>query len=72
MDNLVSILRQQDELNTEVRNRVLSLVQSWAIASEGRYTLVYINETYRNLQREGFRFPPRESLASSMIDSSAV
>lgn len=72
MDNLVSLLRQHDELNTEVRSRILSLVQSWAIASEGRYTLVYINETYRSLQREGFRFPPRETLASSMIDSSAV
>ena len=72
MDSLVLILKQQDEPNFEVRSRILTLLQSWAVASEGRYNLVYINETYRSLQREGFRFPPRENVSSSMFDSSAV
>ena len=72
MDNLVSLLRQHDELNLEVRNRILALIQSWAAASEGRYNLIYISETYRSLQREGFRFPAKENIASSMFDSSAV
>ena len=72
MDNLVSLLRQHDELNYDVRNRILSLIQSWGAAAEGRYNLMYINETYRGLQREGFRFPPRENVTSSMFDSNAV
>ncbi|KAL9050697.1 MAG: hypothetical protein Q9162_006471 [Coniocarpon cinnabarinum] len=71
MDNLVSLLRQHDELNYEVRSRILALLQSWAAAAEGRHNLIYISETYKSLQREGFRFPPREDLASTMFDSNA-
>ena len=72
MDNLVSLLRQHDELNYQVRTRILALVQSWAAAAEGRFSLMYIGETYRSLQRDGFRFPPKDNLASSMFDSNAV
>lgn len=32
---------------------------------------MYITETYRTLQHEGFQFPPRQDVASSMFDSSA-
>lgn len=74
MDNLVSLLHAVGpaEVNIEVRAKILELIQSWAAATEGRYDLKYIEETYRALQREGFQFPPRTTVASSMIDSSAV
>lgn len=74
MDNLVSLLHAVGPAaaNQDVRAKILELIQSWAAATEGRYDLQYINEVYRTLQKEGYQFPPRVSVASSMIDSSAV
>ncbi|KAI0408383.1 hypothetical protein F4802DRAFT_618556 [Xylaria palmicola] len=73
MDNLVSLLHADGPaaINQTVKGKMLDLIQSWAAATEGRYDLKYINEVYRTLQREGFQFPPRVTVASSMIDSSA-
>lgn len=74
MDNLVSLLKAigPASVNHDVRTKILELIQHWAAATEGRYELSYIGEVYRTLQREGFQFPPRVSVSSSMIDSSAV
>lgn len=74
MDNLVSLLKAVGpaQIHAEVRANILELIQSWATATEGRYDLSYIGEVYKILQREGFQFPPKVSVASSMIDSSAV
>ena len=74
MDNLVSLLKAVGAaaVNAEVRDKILELIQSWATATDGRYELNYIGEVYKTLQRERFVFPPRVSVASSMIDSSAV
>ncbi|KAI1504681.1 hypothetical protein F5X99DRAFT_346855 [Biscogniauxia marginata] len=73
MDNLVSLLHAVGPaaINLEVRAKILDLIQSWAVATEGRYDLKCIEETYRTLQKEGFPFPPRVTMASSMIDSRA-
>ncbi|GAB0134443.1 hypothetical protein EsDP_00002816 [Epichloe bromicola] len=73
MDNLVSLLQAVGpfSVNIDVRSKMLELIQSWAAATDGRHDLSYIGEVYRTLQREGFQFPPRVTVASSMIDSSA-
>ncbi|KAK5098534.1 Vacuolar protein-sorting-associated protein 27 [Exophiala xenobiotica] len=73
MDNLVSLLKaygpaQVDEV---VKQKILELIQDWASASQGRYDLSYIDQVYQLLQREGFKFPPRAEISSTMIDSSA-
>ncbi|KAM0281690.1 hypothetical protein ACHAQH_003421 [Verticillium albo-atrum] len=73
MDNLVSLLQAVGAVavNAEVKGKILELVQSWAAATEGRHDLGYIGEVYKTLQREGYQFPPKISVSSSMIDSSA-
>lgn len=74
MDNLTSLLQVTGPaaVNADVKNKILELIQSWAGATEGRHDLGYIGEVYRTLEREGYHFPPRMTVSSSMIDSSAV
>jgi hepatocyte growth factor-regulated tyrosine kinase substrate len=74
MDNLTSLLQAYGPaaVNDDVKGAILESIQAWAIAAEGRPTLVYIGEVYKTLQREGHKFPPKPVVASSMFDSSAV
>ncbi|KAI9709799.1 MAG: Vacuolar protein-sorting-associated protein 27 [Chrysothrix sp. TS-e1954] len=73
IDNLCSLLQSYGGPSgtDDVRSKILELIQAWSSAAEGRFNLGYINEVYRSLQREGYRFPPKQEVASSMFDSSA-
>lgn len=52
MDNLVSILKMPT-LNFEVKNKLLRLIQNWAVAFEGKPTLGYVGQVYKTLKNEG-------------------
>ena len=76
MDNMTSMLRAYGpatgmQVNQDVRQKILELIQNWVSGAQGKESLGYITETYRTLQHEGFNFPPREEVASSMFDSVA-
>lgn len=52
VDNLVSILKMP-LLNIEVKNKILRLIQNWGIAFEGKASLSYVGQVYKNLKTEG-------------------
>lgn len=69
MDPLIGILHDKS-LNTEVKEYLLALIQSWSIMFSTHSNLSYVNEVYKKLQDEKFQFPEiTQNIDSSLIES---
>ena len=69
MDPLIGILHDK-HLNTEVKQYLLELIQSWSIMFSTHPKLSYVNDVYKKLQGEKFKFPEiTEYVDSSLIES---
>ncbi|PFH48290.1 hypothetical protein AMATHDRAFT_65883 [Amanita thiersii Skay4041] len=70
IDNLISILKMQT-LNHDVKSTILRLIQNWSVAFEGKYNLSYVGQAYKELVKEGFKFPPKDLAVanSAMVDT---
>ncbi len=53
MDNLVAFTLKSHPGNVDVRNKALQLIQNWAVTFEGKYTLGYVGQVYKDLKSEG-------------------
>ncbi|KAI8384873.1 uncharacterized protein BYT42DRAFT_612540 [Radiomyces spectabilis] len=72
MDDMVSIMRAPG-CNLDVKNKILSVIQTWGIASKGKSTLSYMTDTYTLLKAEGYVFPPvKEHVDSILLETSAA
>ncbi|KAG4305285.1 hypothetical protein PORY_001455 [Pneumocystis oryctolagi] len=75
MDYLVSLLKANDisdqnlTAKRDVYEKILELIQSWAILFEKKPNLSYVCSVYQDLQSQGYNFPPKEELSSTFIDS---
>ena len=69
MDPFIGILHDKN-LNGEVKQYLLELIQSWSIMFSTHPKLSYVNDVYKKLQGEKFKFPDiTEYVDSSLIDS---
>ncbi|KZP30279.1 ubiquitin binding protein [Athelia psychrophila] len=70
IDNLVSIMKIPS-VNNNVKTEALRLIQNWATVFEGKPSLGYVGQVYKNLKGEGFVFPPKDLAAASsaMVDT---
>ncbi|KAI9311954.1 hypothetical protein BX666DRAFT_1991275 [Dichotomocladium elegans] len=72
MDPLTGLLRSPVGSNLDVKNKILTIIQTWHLASNGNPSLSYISDTYRLLQAEGYVFPPvSQTVDSILLETSA-
>ncbi|QSL67031.1 hypothetical protein MERGE_001418 [Pneumocystis wakefieldiae] len=75
MDNLVSLLKTNrasehgSASREDLRRKILELIQAWASLFEKKQHLEYVCTVYEDLQSQGYKFPPKEPLNSTFIDS---
>ncbi|KAG2224065.1 hypothetical protein INT45_004946 [Circinella minor] len=67
MDQLTSMARSPAGCNPDVKNKILSIIQTWSVAAKGNPALAYITDTHRLLQAEGHVFPPMNAAVDSIF-----
>ncbi|KAI8144913.1 hypothetical protein BJV82DRAFT_606678 [Fennellomyces sp. T-0311] len=67
MDQLTSMARSPTGCNPDVKNKILSIIQTWSLAAKGNPALFYITDTHRLLQAEGHVFPPMNTAIDPIL-----
>ncbi|KAF9984734.1 Vacuolar protein-sorting-associated protein 27 [Modicella reniformis] len=70
IDNLTTILRTPAP-SSEVKDKILALIQSWGRLFRGRQGLGYVCDTYMTLQHEGYEFPPEDNVGAALVETQA-
>ncbi|KAG5355151.1 Vacuolar protein sorting-associated protein 27 [Yarrowia sp. B02] len=72
VDPLMAVARN-DDANPEVRQRVLQLLQQWAVAFAGQLQLQQVENAVTQLKNEGVSFPSasHDAVTSTFIDTKA-
>ncbi|KAI8363505.1 hypothetical protein B0O80DRAFT_378731 [Mortierella sp. GBAus27b] len=71
IDNLTSILKTPAGCNQDVRNKILSLIQSWGNLFRGKQGLGYVCDTFTILRHEGYEFPPDDNAGAALVETQA-
>ncbi|KAK6094446.1 Vacuolar protein-sorting-associated protein 27 [Batrachochytrium dendrobatidis] len=74
IDNLVSISRSLMNPNTDVKQKILALIQAWGITFKSKPDLSFVCEIYEAMKKEGVIFPPIDAAdtAAAIIDTQTV
>jgi growth factor-regulated tyrosine kinase substrate len=57
----------------DVKNKLTSIIQTWALASKNKPVISYMYDTYALLKAEGIQFPPvNENIDGILLETSAV
>jgi growth factor-regulated tyrosine kinase substrate len=67
IDNLVSIARAFSGTNPGVKQKILAILQTWALAFKGKPELSYVVEVYNGLKREGKKLYADRFLLNSWL-----
>ncbi|KAF9202578.1 Vacuolar protein-sorting-associated protein 27 [Haplosporangium sp. Z 27] len=57
--------------NPEVKNKILSLTQTWGRLFRGKQDLGYVCDVYMILQHEGYHFPPVDNVGAALVETAA-
>ncbi|CDH52349.1 vacuolar protein sorting-associated protein 27 [Lichtheimia corymbifera JMRC:FSU:9682] len=71
METLTMILHSPD-CNLDVKNKILAVIQTWAIAAKNNPSLNYLTDTYHLLQHERFQFPPLNEHVNALLLETAA
>lgn len=70
---LITHNTSQSDCNLDVKNKILAVIQTWAIAAKNNPSLSYLTDTYHLLQHERFQFPPlNEPVNALLLETAAV
>lgn len=75
MDSVVILVKPSNStvtnFNQEVQKLALECIQDWVNVFEGQLQLSYVNQVYKQLKSEGYKFPAPKQITSTFIDTSA-